>query len=42
MILVNGRELDEHGLRARVKVRKEHALYSAQMLELLESRFKES
>jgi len=35
LILVNGRELDEHGLRARVKVRKEHDLYSAQMLELL-------
>ncbi len=36
MILINGRELDEHGLRARVKVRKEHALYSPELLELLE------
>lgn len=36
MILVNGKELDEHGLRARVKLRTGHLLYPPQMLELLE------
>ena len=36
MILVNGRELDEHGLRARVKLRREHLLYTPELLELLD------
>jgi len=36
LILVNGRELDEHGLRARVKARRERALYPEAMLRLLD------
>lgn len=36
MIFVNGKELDEHGLRARVKLRTDHRLYPPRMLELLE------
>lgn len=36
MILVNGRELDEHGLRARVKLRRDHLLYTPELLELLD------
>ncbi len=36
MIRVNGKELDVHGLRARVKLRREHLLYAPELLELLE------
>jgi len=36
MILINGKELDEHGLHARVENRKRCGLYPAWFLELLE------
>ena len=36
MIRVNGKELDVHGLRARVKLRREHGLYTDELLEKLE------